>query len=601
MPWGDPIGGGLSLSLRKPLFMDPTEGFHEELSLTSGDVLNVSGITLPPAGSGGLGIDMGDNKVFNMSTPTDGADAATKEYVDAIARGLDPHEAVRAKTACKLGSQARRVGSGGTGYTGLVQNDTITITLDGGTPDVITIGATPPTTLAGLITEINTQYGSTVAYAGATNQIDLRSASFLGVNSIVAVSAITGNWNTEAGITAGSTTGAVFVAAGTGGSHTLESPVVGAFMNGCIDGITLLADERVLVTWQGGGDSTVHLDNGLYMVATLGDVAAKLKLQRVADCDTVAAGELWSGCYAWVTDGLTLKDTGWSEVTDLTGLTIDVDATNKWGQVSGAASYTYDQGLIKNISSIQVDLDSGADLQGAGAPTLARKSGLEFSADTSGGKLRVAVAPNGGLQRYQTTPFGLEIKLYAPGAVNTLALDGSGGGLSVLGVPDLFTIGTTATSQTPGTGVVTAANLNTLTAGATSDADALHTHPAITPDSAERVEIPMDGTGGSVGVGDPVYISASEKINEADTTDAKAKVIGVARDVTTISAIKVVVAGVAVGVLSGAAPGAPYYLATGGGLTTALPGAGKRVIQCGMAWKNTDLFVRIVDFGKKAA
>jgi hypothetical protein len=50
-----------------------------------------------------------------------------------------------------------------------------------------------------------------------------------------------------------------------------------------------------------------------------------------------------------------------------------------------------------------------------------------------------------------------------------------GGGLSV-GLLDLFTIGSTPTSQTPGTGVVTAANLNTLTAGSSSNADLLHTH-----------------------------------------------------------------------------------------------------------------------------
>ena len=33
----------------------------------------------------------------------------------------------------------------------------------------------------------------------------------------------------------------------------------------------------------------------------------------------------------------------------------------------------------------------------------------------------------------------------------------------------------------------------------------------------------------------------------------------------------------------------------------ALPGSGKRVIQVGIAMNSTDLFVRIVDYGKKAA
>jgi len=56
-----------------------------------------------------------------------------------------------------------------------------------------------------------------------------------------------------------------------------------------------------------------------------------------------------------------------------------------------------------------------------------------------------------------------------------------------------------------------------------------------------------------------------------------------------------------VGVLSSASPGTPYYLATGGGLSTSLPGAAKRVIQMGIAKNATDLFVRVVDYGKKAA
>jgi hypothetical protein len=55
------------------------------------------------------------------------------------------------------------------------------------------------------------------------------------------------------------------------------------------------------------------------------------------------------------------------------------------------------------------------------------------------------------------------------------------------------------------------------------------------------------------------------------------------------------------GILSTATPGTAYYLQAAGGIGTALPGAGHRVIQVGVAASADDLWVRIVDYGKKAA
>jgi hypothetical protein len=63
----------------------------------------------------------------------------------------------------------------------------------------------------------------------------------------------------------------------------------------------------------------------------------------------------------------------------------------------------------------------------------------------------------------------------------------------------------------------------------------------------------------------------------------------------------VVGAGLAIGVLSGATANTPYYLQTAGGIGTSLPGASNRVIQVGVAKNATDLWVRVIDFGKKAA
>jgi hypothetical protein len=68
-----------------------------------------------------------------------------------------------------------------------------------------------------------------------------------------------------------------------------------------------------------------------------------------------------------------------------------------------------------------------------------------------------------------------------------------------------------------------------------------------------------------------------------------------------LDAVQVQVTGIMTGILTTASPGAPYYLATTHGLSNALPSGGKRVVQCGFALNATDLFIRIVDYGKKAS
>lgn len=107
--------------------------------------------------------------------------------------------------------------------------------------------------------------------------------------------------------------------------------------------------------------------------------------------------------------------------------------------------------------------------------------------------------------------------------------------------------------------------------------------------------------GGTVTLGEPVYISANNTVSTGDTSpDAQARVIGIALSGTG-GQIPVIEAGRAIGVLAGATAGTPYYLAVGGGLSTSTPGAGQRVIQIGKALTATDLFVQIIDYGKKAA
>jgi hypothetical protein len=363
-----------------------------------------------------------------------------------------------------------------------------------------------------------------------------------------------------------------------------------------IDGALLTAGKRVLVSAQGGADTVADLENGIYFVDQVATVGQPLILKRATDCDIASSTEFHAGTYVFVTSGTTYINTGW----DCTTVIVSVDTTpNVWAQFSGAPSYTYDQGLIKIVSSIQVDLDTAASEQGTGAA--GGSSGLEFDVNTASGKLRAKVDPAKAIRRFAN---GLGLKLDG----STLQLDagGAGTGASVRGVPDLFYVGATQTSQTPGTGVVTATNLNTLTAGTTSNADALHTHSALAAASAPILSSVMDATGGTVAVKDPVYITGTNNIIDEGQagTDAKARIIGVAQSNPSGSNFNIVFAGKAAGVvtgLSGGGAGVPVYLGTAGWMSTALPGAGNRVIQIGFCLNADDLFVRITDFGKKAA
>jgi hypothetical protein len=78
--------------------------------------------------------------------------------------------------------------------------------------------------------------------------------------------------------------------------------------------------------------------------------------------------------------------------------------------------------------------------------------------------------------------------------------------------------------------------------------------------------------------------------------------MGVAKTATTAAGqtLEVVSAGPCPGVISGATAGTPYYLQVGGGIGVTLPGSGARTIQVGVAMNATDLWVRIVDYGRKA-
>jgi len=377
-----------------------------------------------------------------------------------------------------------------------------------------------------------------------------------------------------------------FVAAGTGVGKTLTAPDFLVSWNTIDDRLLVLTD-RVLVSMQGGDDITADVDNGIYEVTQLGDGSTtKFTLTRATTEDT--GTELHQGVYVFVSWGTAYSNTGWTMVTP-NPITIDTTPI-KFSQFNAETQLTFEQGLVKTLSAIKVDLDTAANAAGAGAG--GGSSGLEFDANTAAGKLRVAVLPAGGITR-QATGIGVHLD------GTTLALDvgGAGTGLSVKGVPTIWEIGGSTVTG------VSAADLVDLTDGGETS---LHTHASVPATDTPLVQ--TDWVAGTAGVTQyyPVYVDTTNNcvLNGDTDTDAKCAVIGIST-VTAASTNPVPVdsAGIKAGALTGLGftAGQRIYLKTGGGLHNAAPGASKRVVEMGFAKNATDLFLRIIDRGKKAA
>lgn len=365
-------------------------------------------------------------------------------------------------------------------------------------------------------------------------------------------------------------------AAGSGVGKTLTMNAAGILT---VDGVATVLGDYIMVKDESAG---ADVDHGIYEVTTAGTALVPAVLTRRVDFDGTPSGEVSNGSYAFVQFGTANANTGWSVLT-LDPITIDTTPI-EFTQFQGLANLTFDAGLVKSGLSVAVDLDTAADAQGAG--TGGGTSGLEFDAGGAAGQLRVKVGLTGSINRL-ADGLGLEL--------DGTTLSSTATGLKVLGLPSLFTVNGVAVSAN-----VTAPNLDLLTGG--GDASALHTHAAGA--EAARIENSL-AVDAAVAVGDPVYFTGTgDRIGPADAAvDAEARVIGVARTAQAVvgNPCEVVTAGEAAGVLAGATPGAAYYLQSGGGLGTSLPGASARVIQVGVAASATDLFVRIVDYGKKAA
>jgi len=604
------------MATRVPLFFSQTDFSPSEMA--NADDIVLGKISL--LGVSGVAIDGGHMEAVNFGTPLTADSLATKAYVDAVASGLDPHEAVIAKTLHGLGSQAIRAGSGGGGVALPMANETVDLTFhDSPAGTTVTVTFTTEATLAAVAATINAAvqavYGGTYAYAVVNgSNIDLRDP-FYGAKSKVLVANVTegtpGDLVGKTGISAGNNAGTGFTAAGSGVGKTLTAPSSDDAWNS-IDGVVLNMGQRVLVSMEGGADDIANLNNGIYTVTDLGDDGSNsFELTRATDADTGGAPEMHQGLYVFVVSG-SQQNTGWNVIT---ADPITVDTTPiKFSQFSAAPSYTFDQGLVRTLNSVKVDLDDGADAQGQGYPTTARKSGLEFDADDASGQLRVAVDPAGGLERTQSSPYGVAVKL------DGATLSKSATGLKVTDSTFSLVGHTHTHASLSGIG----ANDHHNQAHGITSAD--HTAAGLTPGdvltaltgttfgwsspgaSSEAPVVEMTLLAGeAIAVGDPVYKNATTgQVMKADTdTDTKCAVVGIARTAqgTVGDPVEIDEIGMSLGVLTGKgfSVGDRIYLKTGGGLHNAAPGAGKRVVELGFANTADNLIVRIIDRGRRAA
>jgi hypothetical protein len=114
-----------------------------------------------------------------------------------------------------------------------------------------------------------------------------------------------------------------------------------------IDGVTLVAGDRVLVKEQG-----TATENGIYVAVTSGAASRSSDANGTAD-----TGELKPGTFTFVEEGTTNSDKGF--VVSTNG-TITVGSSSiAWTQFSGAGSFTAGDGISQSGNTINVNVVAG--------------------------------------------------------------------------------------------------------------------------------------------------------------------------------------------------------------------------------------------------
>lgn len=554
------------MALRKPLAFSASDAFHEEVPIT--DTIQLGGMTL----TGNLAFSGGSSKVTGSAAATTSGDAlvyaqsaaslAGLTMTGTIAMGANKITGLAAGTAT---NDALAYGQSAAALAGLTMSGNIAM------------GSNKVTGLAAGTTGGDAlMYGqsganlTTLTMAGA---IAMATFKITGLGDPTAAQdAATKNYVDSLAITGASWTQKVDAVA-----IANQATVTGTAQT--IDGVALnTVGMRVLLTAQ-----TSAINNGIWVIAAGA-------WTRGTD---LAAGSNAANKATFVDQGTVYADTGWM-CTTASGSAVVGTNSLTYVQISSAGVILAGNGLSKSGNTISTKSGDGIEITSNANSTNvaldATTPGLQFTGSAGSGKLQVKASPNGGLE---VVAAGTQIKL------NGTTLTTGASGASVAGVPSLFTINAVATSAN-----VTAANLGTLTAGAASNADSLHTHTATIGAGANTVQNVYTSVD-ALSSGDPVaWSTTNNQVNKARSdTDAKSRVIGVNKNasVSAAGSCTFFSHGPNPGVLTAATAGTAYYLASTGGLTTTYPpaGANLRVIEVGVALNATDLFVRILDWGKR--
>jgi len=223
-----------------------------------------------------------------------------------------------------------------------------------------------------------------------------------------------------------------------------------------VDGVSLVVDDRVLVTGQSSGSQ-----NGIYRVSVLG-VGSDGTWVRTSDGNE--DGEIQAGMIIMVTEGTTYADTQWKLTTDnpieigTTALTFEQSSAYSFGTVavSGQASVVADSvGDTLTIAAgdnISITTDAGTDTLTIGVTGISLNSIANGTSNvdiaSSGGNVTIGIASSE-IGKFSSSGLDVTGRMSATGNVTggnistagKLTVTGTVDGDLVPSVPNIYSLG----------------------------------------------------------------------------------------------------------------------------------------------------------------
>jgi hypothetical protein len=551
------------MSERKPVFLNLDGGESELEEMATTDTATFGGLSV---GSTGIGLTGGGTITGLPSSPSGDTEAASKSYVDSVAAGLTPKDAVRVRAQgnIDLAAPGANIDSVAMAVDDRVLCDQqSTSTQDGiylwkGAAVAMerTTDAATGADLAGAALFVKEGTDDNKGFvctndkgSGVVGTDDLVFSQFTGLGQITAGDGLTKDGDTidvnpGNGISVAGDAVAVDPDSETGGNIQ----PVNLTSNGVGLDVSAIAGTGV----EADGSANLQL-------ATQGNgIAGGSGSVLSVDPDSESGGDIQPVSVGSDGVGLDVSAIAGSglEADGSANLQVHLEATNPSLQIdTDELGVKLSDGLTKDANGTAVNLDASA-------------SGLEFTGAAGDGTL------------------GIKLEASDP----SLQIDGSNQlGAKLNGNKGL---------QKDASGIEVKVDDSTIQFNGSGQLE------AIGSDEATRVENTLTTATDATADGDPVYINGSDTIGKARADNlAKSAVIGVIRTGSGVagSTPEVVSHGPCAGVLSGATPGAKYFLQSTGGIGTSLPGAGEWVIRCGFAKNADDLWVKIRRIGRRAA